>query len=101
MFVAIVTAPGWPASLMISASRACSFAFSTLCATPCRVSSAERYSDVSTAIVPTSTGCPFSLRSLMSRATAWNLPSFDLNTRSCASARATGTFVGISTTLRL
>ena len=31
MFVAIVTAPGWPASLMISDSRSCSFAFSTLC----------------------------------------------------------------------
>src|SRR5881398_219676 len=70
MLVAIVTAPTWPASLMISASRACSFAFRTLCCTPCRVSSCERYSDVSTAIVPTSTGCPVSLRSLMSRATA-------------------------------
>ena len=58
MFVAIVTAPSWPASLMISASRACSFAFRTLCLTPWRVSSCERYSDVSTAIVPTSTGWP-------------------------------------------
>ena len=37
MFVAIVTAPGWPASLMISASRACSFAFRTLCGIPARV----------------------------------------------------------------
>ncbi len=60
MFVAIVTARCWPASLMISASRACSFALSTLCGTPCRVSSCDRYSDVSTAIVPTSTGWPFS-----------------------------------------
>ena len=101
MFVAIVTAPCWPASLMISASRACSFAFRTLCWTPWRVSSCERYSDVSTAIVPTSTGWPFSLRSLMSRATAANLPSFVLKTRSCSSLRATATFVGISTTFEV
>ena len=100
MFVAIVTALRWPASLMISASRACSFAFRTLCVTPWRVRSCERYSEVSTAIVPTSTGCPFSERSLMSRATAVNLPSFVLKTRSCLSARVTGTLVGISTTFR-
>ena len=60
MFVAIVTAPRWPASLMISASRACSFALRTLCLIPLRVSSCERYSEVSTAIVPTRTGWPFS-----------------------------------------
>ena len=60
MFVAIVTARGWPASLMISDSRSCSFAFSTLCGIPRRVISSERYSEVSTAIVPTSTGWPFS-----------------------------------------
>src|SRR5207248_7736483 len=55
MFVAIVTARSCPASLMISASRACSFAFRTLCGTPARVSTWERYSEVSTAMVPTST----------------------------------------------
>ena len=40
---------------------------------PARVSSSERYSEVSTAIVPTRTGCPFSWRSLMSSMTALNL----------------------------
>ena len=34
MFVAIVTAPSWPASSMISASRSCCFAFRTLCGMP-------------------------------------------------------------------
>ena len=78
MFVAIVTAPFWPASLMISASRACSFAFRTLCSTPLRVSTCERYSDVSTAIVPTRIGWPASFRSLMSAATAFHFASFVL-----------------------
>ena len=101
MLVAIVTALRWPASLMISASRACSFALSTLCLTPLRVRSWERYSDVSTAIVPTRTGWPLCARSSMSRTTAANFPSFVLKTRSFSSARATATLVGISTTSRL
>ena len=67
MFVAIVTAPSWPASLMISASRSCCFAFRTLCLIPWRSSSCARYSEVSTAIVPSRTGWPCSFRSLMSR----------------------------------
>ena len=78
MFVAIVTAPRWPASLMISDSRSCSFAFSTLCAIPRRFISSERYSEVSTAIVPTRIGCPASYRSLMSSITALNFASFVL-----------------------
>ena len=101
MFVAIVTAPGWPASLMISDSRSCSFAFRTLCGMPRRFRSSARYSDVSTAIVPTSTGWPASWRSLMSSITALNFASFVLKMKSFSSARATGTFVGISTTWRL
>ena len=100
MLVAIVTAPGWPASLMISDSRSCSFAFRTLCGTPRRFSSSTRYSEVSTAIVPTSTGWPSSCRSAMSSTTASNFASFDLKMKSFSSARATGTFVGISTTWR-
>ena len=75
---------------MISASRACSFAFSTLCGTPWRFSSSLRYSDVSTAIVPTSTGWPFSLRSLTSATTASNFASTVLKIRSFLSSRATG-----------
>ena len=57
---------------------------------PRRVSSSERYSDVSTAIVPTRTGCPASWRSTMSSATAAHLASFDLKMKSFSSARATG-----------
>ena len=60
MFVAIVTAPARPASMMISASRSWFFAFRTLCGMPCRVMSCERCSDTSTEIVPTSTGWPIS-----------------------------------------
>src|SRR2546430_1389399 len=56
MFVAIVTAPGRPASAMIPASFSCCFAFRTLCGTPWRVSSSERSSEVSTAIVPVLVG---------------------------------------------
>src|SRR6476469_3324546 len=52
MLVAIVTAPFWPALTMISASRACSFAFRTLCGIPWRLSSSLRYSEVSTPLVP-------------------------------------------------
>jgi hypothetical protein len=40
-----------------------------------RLRSSARYSEVSTAIVPTRTGCPFSWRSLMSSTTAVNLAS--------------------------
>jgi hypothetical protein len=68
--------------------------------TPWRSRSCERYSDVSTAIVPINTGWPASFRSLTSRITAWNFPSFVRKIRSFLSARATGSFVGISTTWR-
>ena len=62
MFVAIVTAPGAPASAMISPSRsACSgFAFSTVCLMPRWLSWLESSSETSTEIVPTSTGWPAS-----------------------------------------
>ena len=85
---------------MISASRACSFAFRTVCGMPRRCISCERYSDVSTSIVPTSTGCPFSWRSARSSTTAANFASFVLKMKSFSSARAIGLLVGISTTFR-
>ena len=43
---------------MISASRSCCLAFSTLCVMPRRSSRFDRYSETSTEIVPTSTGWP-------------------------------------------
>ena len=56
MFVAIVTAPGWPAPATISASRWWYFAFSTLCCSPARLNSFASVSDASTLVVPMSTG---------------------------------------------
>ena len=62
MFVAIVTAPGWPASMTISASRAWFFALSTSCGIFAARSRRERTSDVSTVTVPSSTGWPAAWR---------------------------------------
>ena len=56
MFVAIVTAPGWPAPATISASRWWYLAFSTLCGSPARWNMRDSVSDTSTLTVPTSTG---------------------------------------------
>ena len=80
MLVAIVTAPGWPASAMISPSRsACSgLAFSTQCLMPRLFSVSESSSETSTEIVPTSTGWPAAWRSSISLATAAHLPSLVL-----------------------
>ena len=77
MLVAIVTAPGAPASAMIGPSRsACSgLALSTVCGTPILRRRSESSSETSTEIVPTSTGWPLSWRSWISRATARHLPS--------------------------
>ena len=60
MFVAIVTAPGAPASAIVSPSRsACSgLALSTVCLIPLRFRLSESSSETSTEIVPTSTGWP-------------------------------------------
>ena len=100
MLVAIVTAPGRPASAMISPSRsACSgLAFSTVCGIPRLLSSAPSTSETSTEIVPTSTGWPLSWRSAISRATAAHLPPLVLKIWSLRSSRTIGRFVGISTT---
>ncbi len=80
MLVAIVTAPGWPASATISASRAaCSgLAFSTVCGMPFSFNRAARSSETSTEIVPTSTGWSVAWRLAISAATACHLPSLVL-----------------------
>ncbi len=80
MLVAIVTAPGRPASAIVSPSRsACSgFAFRTECLMPLFFSSPESSSETSTEIVPTSTGWPVPWRSSISPATAAHLPSLVL-----------------------
>ena len=100
MLVAIVTAPGRPASATVSPSRsACSgFALSTVCGMPLAASWEPRCSETSTEIVPTSTGWPFAWRSSISRTTAAHLPPLVLKTWSLRSARTIGWLVGIWTT---
>jgi hypothetical protein len=58
MLVAMVTAPGTPASATICASFSCWRAFSTLCGTPSFFRRPDRNSDFSIEVVPTSTGWP-------------------------------------------
>ena len=56
MLVAMVTVPSRPALATISASLMCCLAFSTSCLMPLLCSIADRISDFSTEMVPTSTG---------------------------------------------
>ena len=65
ILVEIVTAPYFPACAMISASFSWYLAFNTLCFMPSFLSIAESCSDFSTEMVPTRTGCPFALQSLI------------------------------------
>ena len=80
MLVAMVTAPGRPASAMIWPSRsACSgLAFRTVCLMPFLASMPASSSDTSTEIVPTRTGWPLAVRASISRTTAPHLPSLVL-----------------------
>ena len=101
MLVAMVTVPGLPASATMSASFWCNLAFSTLCLIFTRVSIRLNNSEVSTEVVPTSTGLPFFTRSSISLMTALNFSRFVLYTRSSRSSRTTGRLVGITTTSSL
>ena len=100
MLVAIVTAPGAPASAIVSPSSSAysGLALSTVCLIPRLVSCAPSSSETSIEIVPTSTGCPCSWRAAISLTTAFHLPSLVLNTWSLRSSRTIGRLVGISTT---
>ena len=100
MFVAIVTAPGAPASAIVSPSRWANsgFALSTVCGMPRRESSPLSNSDTSTEIVPTRTGWALAWRSSISCATAAHLPSIVLKIWSLLSSRTIGRLVGIWTT---
>ena len=83
---------------MISASRAWFLAFRTLCSMPRRVSIPDSCSEISTEIVPTSTGWPFSLASAMSSTTARYFASLVLKMKSFSSLRTIGRCVGIEMT---
>jgi hypothetical protein len=56
----MVTALYFHASATISASLSCCLAFKTLCGTQASFNKSLKYSDFSTDIVQTRTGCPFS-----------------------------------------
>ena len=58
MLVAIVIAPGRPASATMCASRSCCFAFNTSCGIFAATNSFASRSEVSIEVVPTSTGWP-------------------------------------------
>ena len=100
MLVAIVTAPGRPASAIVSPSRSAysGLALRTVCGIPFLLSCSPSSSETSTEIVPTSTGWPAAWRASSSRTTARHLPSLVLKTWSFSSWRTIGRFVGTWTT---
>ena len=82
IFVAIVTDPFSPALAIISASLAWFLAFNTSCGTFSFFNFWLISSLVSTATVPTSTGCPIACLSFISFTIALNFPSFVANNKS-------------------
>ena len=75
IFVATVTEPFRPAWATIAASRSWFLAFNTSCGMPRFFSKPLKYSDLSTEVVPTKTGWPFSCRANRSSTTAINFAS--------------------------
>ena len=101
MFVAIITAPIWPAFSTMCASRSCCLALSTSCLMPYfRVSICPSISLFSTLVVPTRIGLPASWNDLISSTIASHLSFSRRNIRSSKSRRTTGLLVGIDTTSR-
>ena len=100
MFVAIVTAPRWPAWATISASRSWCLALSTTCGMPRLSSSLERCSELSIEAVPTSTGRPFPCSASISSTTASHFSRIVRKMTSGYSLRRSGLLVGISMTSR-
>ena len=98
MFVAMVTAPGSPASATMAASRSWFLALSTLWWMPLRSSIPESASEVSTEAVPASTGCPRVCASLIASTTDLNLACSERKMRSARSSRIMGRWVGTTIT---
>ena len=65
ILVAIVIAPIFPASAITFASLSCCLAFKTLCLISFFNKFFEIFSDFSILVVPTNTGCPLSLHSII------------------------------------
>ncbi|MNZ90399.1 hypothetical protein D3C78_1093590 [compost metagenome] len=85
---------------MISASFSWYLAFRTLCSMPSCFSKFDMCSEVSMVAVPTKTGRPWVMLSLMSAMIAAYFSSAVRYTRSLKSLRASGLFGGITITLR-
>ncbi|MNN17645.1 hypothetical protein D3C81_1308390 [compost metagenome] len=100
MLVAMVSAPGAPAWAMISASFSWYLALRTLCSMPSFCRRLDMCSEVSMVAVPTSTGRPRVMLSLMSAMIAAYFSSAVRYTRSLKSFRASGLFGGMTITLR-
>ena len=101
MLVAMVTVPGLPASATISASFWCSLALSTWCGTLRMFRVRLSNSEISTDVVPTSTGRPASRSFSISSITALYFSRLVLNTKSLRSWRWESLFCGITVTSSL
>ena len=98
MLVAIVTAPAFPASVTISDSRWCIFAFRTLCLMFFIFNILLNNSEISTEVVPTRTGLPAFTKISVSAITALYFSRVVLYTKSSLSSLVIGLLVGITTT---
>ncbi|MNR42711.1 hypothetical protein D3C85_1612520 [compost metagenome] len=101
MLVAMVSAPGRPAWAMISASFSWYLALRTLWSIPSFLSRLDMCSEVSMVAVPTRTGRPWVMLSLISAMIAAYFSSAVRYTRSLKSLRASGLFGGMTITGRL
>src|ERR1035438_8229000 len=94
MLVETVTVPLRPACATMLASRSWFLAFSTSWRTPIFFRMPDSFSDFSTEMVPTSTGCPLEWSSLISLAALRNFSSSVRYTTSWFSLRIIGWLVG-------
>ena len=101
MLVAMVTVLGLPASATMSASFWCSFALSTWCGTLRMFRVRLSNSEISTDVVPTSTGRPASRSFSISSITALYFSRLVLKTKSLRSWRWESLFCGITVTSSL
>ena len=101
ILVAMVTTPGFPASATTSASFLCILAFRTLCFTFLILSILLKSSEISTEVVPISTGLPSAEKALTLSITALYFSRLVLYIKSSSSFLAMGRLVGISMTSKL
>ena len=101
ILVAIVIAPGFPAPATISASFSCCLALSTLCFILFLIKNSEIFSDFSMLVVPTNTGWPLTLHSIIFLVIALYFSFSVLKIWSLKSLRVIFLLVGTDTTFNL